>query len=95
MRTEVNYTEEVEDPVDSDGKDLLLFCLLFGRGMDLPTNTAVQTVTETLQEVVLKGSLVVLEQCHFFASYMWLWSMKLHNLGFLMAQGVSSATILR
>lgn len=70
MRTEVNYTEEVEDPVDSDGKDLLLFCLLFGRGMDLPTNTAVQTVTETLQEVVLKGSLVVLEQCHFFASYM-------------------------
>lgn len=23
VRTEVNYTEEVEDPVDSDGKNLL------------------------------------------------------------------------
>lgn len=63
VRTEVNYTEEVEDPVDSDGKNSLHFCLPFGRGMDLPANTAVKTVTETLQEIVLKGSFVVLEQC--------------------------------
>lgn len=33
VRTEVNYTEEVEDPVDSDGKNLLnCFSLHSGRG---------------------------------------------------------------
>lgn len=52
MRTEVNYTEEVEDPVDSDGKNLH-FTLLFAEEWSY-LNIAVKTVTETLWEIMLK-----------------------------------------
>lgn len=43
VRTEVNYTEEVEDPVDSDGKNLLNCTSAFSLElMDLPKPSCCQ-----------------------------------------------------
>lgn len=75
VRTEVNYTEEVEDPVDSDGKNLLS-CTSESSSEEEWTYlnvTVVKTVAETPQEFVLNVHLQCWKEVmDAVLSFMWL-----------------------
>lgn len=61
MRTEVNYTEEVEDPVDSDGKNLH-FTSAIWRGMELPKYCCQNSGWNTVGDGA-EGAFTMLEWC--------------------------------
>lgn len=61
MRTEVNYTEEVEDPVDSDGKNLH-FTSAIWRQMELPKYCCQNSDWNTMADCA-KGAFTMLEWC--------------------------------